>query len=106
MSHANNESATLPMPKKRLAFFVANTYENSPNLQKLPGTLMSVDLVVTALKKHGFETVGHINRPFKQIQEALERWRQESMQGEDPDALLFYFCGHGGKKKIKFFLSN
>ena len=101
MSKANNESATLPMPKKRLAFLVANTYENSPNLQKLPGTLRSADLVGTALKKYGFETVGHINRPFKQIQEALEVWRQESRKGEDPDALLFYFCGHGGKQKLE-----
>ena len=97
MSKANTKNGTLPMPKKRLAFLVANTYENSPNLQKLPGTLRSADLVKTALKKHGFETIRHINRPFKQIQEALEVWRQESTKGEDPEALLFYFCGHGGE---------
>ena len=86
------------MPKKRLAFFVANTYENSPTLRELPGTLKSADLVETALEKHGFQAVRHIDRPFKEIQEALEVWRQESTQGSDPDALLFYFCGHGGKK--------
>ena len=94
---ANTEDATLPMPKKRLAFFVANTYENSPNLKELPGTLRSADLVETALEYHGFETVRHINKPFSEIQEALEVWRQESTKGEDPDALLFYFCGHGGR---------
>ena len=93
---ANTEDATLPMPKKRLAFFVANTYENSPNLKELPGTLRSADLVETALEKHGFQSVKHINRPFKDIQEALEVWKQESTKEEDPDALLFYFCGHGG----------
>ena len=90
------------MPKKRLAFFVANTYENSPNLRELPGTLKSADLVETALEKHGFQTVRHIDRPFKEIQEALKVWRQESTQGYDPDALLFYFCGHGGIKIDKY----
>ena len=96
-SKANSEDATLPMTKKRLAFFVVNTYENSANLKELPGTLRSANLVEIALENHGFETVMHINKPFSKIQEALEVWRQESTNGEDPDALLFYFCGHGGR---------
>ena len=95
-SRANTKVATHPMPKKRLAFIVANTYKSSPNLNELPGTIRSADLVETALEKHGFQSVKHINRPFKDIQEALEVWKQESTKEEDPDALLFYFCGHGG----------
>ena len=96
-SKGKRENKTLPISKKRLAFFVANTYKNSLNLKELPGTLRSADLAETALEKHGFQTVKHFNEPFKEVQKSLEVWKQESTQGKDPDALLFYFCGHGGQ---------
>ena len=34
---------------------------------------------------------------ISKVKEALKRWKDDALcGGTNPDALLFYFCGHGG----------
>ena len=82
--------------RPRLAFLVANTYENSKSQKKLPGTKKSMETVEPALKSHSFNTKLHINKPFDTVKKELQAWKHDALKDGSPEALLFYFCGHGG----------
>jgi len=83
--------------RKRLAFMVANTYKESKTLDPLSGTIDSVRNVKHAIEHYGFQAQFHSELPFEEVKTALKRWKEDAMaSGSNPDALLFYFCGHGG----------
>jgi hypothetical protein len=84
--------------RKRLAFLVASTYQQTAELRSLPGTVRSAEMVREAIARHGFQSTLHIDRPFEEIREALVHWKGKALDGEEPDALLLYFCGHGGNR--------
>ena len=86
------------LQQKRHAFTVANTYENT-KLMTLTGTLQSADLVKEAIEKHGFLTSVHTNIDFDMMKRQLVLWKERALKDGDTDALLFYFCGHGGKRR-------
>ena len=93
--------------KKRHAFLVANTYENG-SLPALPGTTNSTEKIKDALFKHGFQSSMHINKDFEKMAKELAAWKEKAIQDVDLDALLVYFCGHGGRniKSRKYHINH
>ena len=92
--------AVPPVPGLRAAFLVANTYETTATLKTLEGTLRSTDLVKEAVQKYRFQTTEHINKSFEEVQRELKAWKDKVLRHGDVDALLFYFCGHGGWRPL------
>merc|ERR1712130_401630 len=83
--------------RKRMAFMVANSYKESKTMNPLLGTIDSVHNVKAAIEQHGFQAQVHSDLPFEEVKRALKKWKDEALaSGSNPDALLFYFCGHGG----------
>ena len=80
----------------RLAFLIANTYENSECQKDLLSTEQSMENVKTALERHRFNPKLHINESFDTIKMKLEAWKKDALKDGNPEVLLFYFCGHGG----------
>lgn len=83
----------------RFAFLLNYTYKDS-SLNKLPGTKKSTEKVKKAVERFGFECTHLENRPHKEVREKLKQWIAEKVK-EGPDAVLFYFCGHGDNHPFK-----
>ena len=93
-------------PKRRRAFLVANTYQDIDEhiLKTLPGTEKSIELVDKALSKHGFQSTTIVDQSFEKMLAELKAWKTDAFKDEIPDALFFYFCGHGGKYSVCFMI--
>ena len=95
-----------PAPGLRAAFLVANTYQTTATLRTLGGTLRSADLVKEALQKYRFQPTEHIDKSFEQVQTELKAWKDKVLRHGDVEALLFYFCGHGGWRLLILICSS
>ena len=53
---------------------------------------------------HKYECPGSVIKDnILEVKTALKKWKDEALaSGSNPDALLFYFCGHGGDLKFIF----
>ena len=90
--------------KRRRAFLVANTYEGIDEsiLKTLHGTERSIEIVSEVLAKQGFQSTTLLDQPFEKMLAEMKGWKKEALKDENPEALLFYFCGHGGKHSVDF----
>ena len=91
-----------PVPsqgKRRLAFLVANTYQDTNKLNTLNGTIRSANIVKAALTSHGFQATMMNNKSFDDVKAELKTWKEEAIKDGDPEAMAFYFSGHGGEAR-------
>ena len=48
------------------------------------------------LAKQGFQSTTLLDQSFEKMLAEMKEWKKEALKDENPEALLFYFCGHGG----------